>query len=57
LIEIRDLRNQITHEYIHEAITGLVPDVIELTRLLKQNIDETYRFLIQHRWIADEISF
>lgn len=57
LIEIRDLRNQITHEYIPEAITGLVPEVIELTRLLKQNIDETDRFLIQHRWIADDTSF
>jgi len=38
MIEIRDLRNQITHEYIPEAIRDLVPEVIELTSQLIESV-------------------
>ncbi|MCK4923045.1 MAG: hypothetical protein KAS71_18485, partial [Bacteroidales bacterium] len=44
LLEIRDLRNQITHEYIPEAITELVPEVIECATSLVDNIKCTYQF-------------
>lgn len=51
IIEIRDLRNQIAHEYIPEAIRDLVPEVIELTTQLKENIEECRRFLVIRNWI------
>lgn len=50
LIEIRDLRNQITHEYIPEAITDLVPEVIESCTLLLQNIKQTKQFIQARNW-------
>ncbi|MCW0485036.1 hypothetical protein [Gaoshiqia sediminis] len=50
LIDIRDLRNQITHEYIPEAITDLVPEVLELGELLLQNIRSTHHFIEQRAW-------
>lgn len=51
LIEIRDLRNQITHEYIPEAITELVPEVIEYTKVLFNNIDKTKLFIKKRHWV------
>lgn len=45
LIEIRDMRNQIAHEYIPEAIRDLVPEVIELTSQLFENIEDCHQFL------------
>lgn len=51
LIEIRDLRNQITHEYIPEAINELVPEVIDLSAALIENIDFTKKFLSERGWI------
>lgn len=50
LLEIRDLRNQITHEYIPEAITELVPAVIENCALLIQNIQQTKQFTNDRNW-------
>ncbi|WP_372774336.1 hypothetical protein [Mangrovibacterium sp.] len=50
MIDIRDLRNQITHEYIPEAITGLVPEVLEYAELLMQNIGSTYKFIKERSW-------
>ena len=52
MIEIRDLRNQIAHEYIPEAINELVPDVIELTKNLKENIKMCSTFLVNRNWIT-----
>lgn len=51
MIEIRDMRNQITHEYIPEAIRDLVPEVIELTSLLIENIEDCRHFLVSRGWI------
>lgn len=51
LIEIRDLRNQIAHEYIPEAIHDLVPEVINLTPALIDNIHQCKRFLTLRNWI------
>ena len=51
MIEIRDLRNQIAHEYIPEAIRDLIPEVIELTSQLIKNIENCRRFMIARGWI------
>ncbi len=51
MIEIRDMRNQISHEYIPEAIRDLVPEVIELTSQLMDNIDDCHHFLEKRGWI------
>lgn len=51
LIGIRDLRNQIAHEYIPEAIRDLVPEVIELTAELRTNIELCRQFMEQRNWI------
>jgi hypothetical protein len=51
MIGIRDLRNQIAHEYIPEAIRDLVPEVIELTSQLTENINECRHFLETRGWI------
>ncbi len=50
LLEIRDLRNQITHEYIPEAITDLVPDVIDFCEVLLENIEQTLLFVKARDW-------
>jgi len=52
MIEIRDLRNQITHEYIPEAIRDLVPEVIELTSQLIENINKCRLFIDKRVWIT-----
>jgi hypothetical protein len=51
IIEIRDLRNQIAHEYIPEAIRDLIPEVIALTSQLFDNIEDCRRFLESRNWI------
>lgn len=51
MLEIRDIRNQIAHEYIPEAIQDLVPEVIELTRKLNQNINTCYTFINKRNWL------
>jgi len=52
MIEIRDLRNQISHEYIPEAIRDLVPEVIELTSQLIENINKCRLFIDKRAWIT-----
>jgi hypothetical protein len=54
IIAIRDLRNQIAHEYLPEAIYNLVPEVIDLIRQLVENIDCCKRFLDGRNWIKQE---
>ncbi len=51
LIEIRDLRNQIAHEYIPEAIQNLVPEVITYSHHLIENINSTFQFINKREWI------
>ncbi len=51
LVEIRDLRNQIAHEYIPEAVQELVPDVIEYSSRLEKNILCTKTFLSARKWL------
>ncbi len=51
MIEVRDLRNQIAHEYSPEAIRDLVPEVIELTTHLAGNIETCRTFLKTRGWI------
>jgi hypothetical protein len=50
MIEIRDLRNQIAHEYLPDAIRDLVPEVIGLTSSLFENIEECSCFLGKRAW-------
>lgn len=50
LIEIRDLRNQITHEYLPEAIYDMMPDVIKMCHLLTSNIEKTKQFISNRNW-------
>ena len=51
LLEIRDLRNQITHEYIPEAISDLIPEVIESCKFLEENITCTFQFIAGRKWL------
>src|SRR6056297_667649 len=51
LIEIRDIRNQIAHEYLPEAIQDLVPDVLEYSKQLEYNIRKCQQFISQRNWI------
>ena len=51
MIEILDLRNQISHEYLPEAIHDLVPEVILFTSQLAQNIETCFGFLRSRHWI------
>lgn len=51
MIEIRDLRNQIAHEYIPEAIRDLIPQVSELSSRLLENIEACQLFLKTRGWI------
>ena len=52
MIEIRDLRNQIAHEYIPEAIRDLVPEVSDLSSQLFENISVCRQFLKTRGWIV-----
>ena len=54
MIEIRDLRNQIAHEYIPEAIRDLIPEVIEMTSQLVDNIEDCRRFMETREWIKNK---
>jgi len=53
MIEIRDMRNQIAHEYIPEAIRDLVPEVISLQEELISNIHKWHNFVYTRGWIKD----
>ena len=57
MIEIRDLRNQISHEYLPEAIHDLVPEVITFTEQLAQNIGICAGFLQSRHWLKTNEPF
>jgi hypothetical protein len=52
MIEIRDLRNQIAHEYLPEAIQELVPEVLQNAEVLHRNIEMTKAFITGRNWIV-----
>lgn len=52
MIEIRDMRNQIAHEYIPEAIRDLIPDVIILSEQLIKNIRFCRKFIEERNWLC-----
>jgi len=51
LLDIRDLRNKISHEYLPNAVKKLIPDVIYLSVSLDENINATEQFLSEHKWL------
>jgi len=51
MLQIRDLRNQIAHEYLPEAIKDLLHEVLEKYPVLKENIYQTKYFLKQRGWL------
>ena len=52
LLQMRDIRNQIAHEYLPEAVPELASEVVALTTLLQKNIQQTERFLSQRAWLG-----
>ena len=52
LLQIRDIRNQIAHEYLPEAVPELASEVVVMTTLLQKNIEQTERFLRQRAWLG-----
>ena len=51
MIGIRDIRNQIAHEYIPDALRELVPEVTEMTQQLVENINYCRIFLEGREWL------
>lgn len=51
MIAIRDMRNQIAHEYIPEAVIDLIPEVIDVVQQLVENINCCKSFLKQRGWL------
>ncbi|MEL0045635.1 MAG: hypothetical protein VW995_12770 [Deltaproteobacteria bacterium] len=51
LLQMRDIRNQIAHEYLPEAVPELAKEVVVMTTLLQKNIEQTERFLRQRSWL------
>ncbi|MDZ7608187.1 MAG: hypothetical protein U5K79_21995 [Cyclobacteriaceae bacterium] len=51
MIEIRDLKNQIVHEYLPEAVQELVPEVLQKTEVPNRNIERTKAFITNRNWI------
>ena len=47
LLQMRDIRNQIAHEYLPEAVPELASEVVAVTTLLQKNIQQTEHFLRQ----------
>ena len=45
LLQMRHIRNQISHEYLPEAVPELAKEVVVMTTLLQKNIEQTERFL------------
>ena len=52
LLQMRDIRNQIAHEYLPEAVPELASEVVVMTTLLQKNIEQTERFLSQRAWLG-----
>jgi len=51
MIGIKDMRNQIAHEYIPDALMELVPEVTEMTQQLVENINYCRIFLEGRKWL------
>ena len=51
LLQMRDIRNQIAHEYLPEAVPELAKEVVVMTTLLQKNIEQTEPFLRQRGWL------
>ena len=51
LLQMRDIGNQIAHEYLPEAVPELAKEVVVMTTLLQKNIELTERFLRQPAWL------
>jgi hypothetical protein len=51
LLQMRDIRNQIAHEYLPEAVPELAKEVVVMTTLLQKNTEQTERFLRQRGWL------
>ena len=51
LLQMRDIRNQIAHEYLPEAVPELAKEVVVMTTLLQKNIEQKERFLSQQGWL------
>ena len=51
LLQMRDIRNQIAHEYLPEAVPELASEVVVMTTMLQKNIGQTERFLRQLAWL------
>ena len=47
LLQMLDIRNQIAHEYLPEAVPELAKEVVVMTTLLQKNIGQTEHFLRQ----------
>ena len=52
LLQMRDIRNQIAHEYLPEAVPELASEVVVMTTLLQKNIERTEHFLSQRAWLG-----
>jgi len=51
LLEIKDLRNDIIHQYIPEATFELILDVLKHSSSLIENIQYTERYLSTRNWL------
>ena len=52
LLQMRDLRNQIAHEYLPEAVPELAKEVVVMITLLQKNIGQTEHCLSQRAWLG-----
>ncbi len=52
LLQMRDIRNQIAHEYLPEVVPELAKEAVMVTTLLQKNIEQTERFLRQRAWLG-----
>ena len=52
LLQMGDIRNQIAHEYLPEAVPELAKEVVVMITLLKKNIGQTEHFLSQRAWLG-----
>ena len=52
LLQMRDIRNQIAHEYLPEAVPELATEAVVMTTLLQKNIEQTEHFLRQRGWLG-----
>ncbi len=47
LLQMRDIRNQIAHQYLPEAVPKLASEIVVMTTLLQKNVEQTESFLSQ----------